>query len=91
MVALVALQPNSGAAAAQGGRTPAGTRFSGKAFKFNQVLPGIYHAVGTGALTVVGNSTVIVNDQDVVVLDDHISPGERVLRGGCWAMDFALA
>ena len=74
MVALVALQPNSDSAAAQGRRTPAGTRFSGKAFRFNQVKPGIYHAVGTGALTVVGNSSVIVNDQDVVVVDDHISP-----------------
>lgn len=74
MVALVALQPDSGSAAAQGRRTPAGTRFSGKAFRFNQVKPGIYHAVGTGALTSVGNSSVIVNDQDVVVVDDHISP-----------------
>lgn len=74
LVALVALQPNVGSAAAQAGRTPAGTQFSGKAFRFNQVKPGIYHAVGTGALTVVGNSSVIVNDQDVVVVDDHISP-----------------
>jgi glyoxylase-like metal-dependent hydrolase (beta-lactamase superfamily II) len=34
----------------------------------------VYHAVGTGALTVVGNGAVIVNDNDVVVVDDHISP-----------------
>ena len=53
MVALVALQPNSGSVAAQRGRTPAGTRFAGKAFRFIQVKPGIYHAVGTGALTVI--------------------------------------
>ena len=45
--------------AAQGQR-PAGTTFSGKAFRFNKVKEGVYHAIGTGALTVIGNSTVIV-------------------------------
>ena len=59
--------------AAQGQR-PAGTTFSGKAFRFNKVKEGVYHAMGTGALAVVGNSTVIVNDRDVVVVDDHVSP-----------------
>jgi glyoxylase-like metal-dependent hydrolase (beta-lactamase superfamily II) len=38
------------------------------------VKDGIYHAVGTGALVVVGNSQIIVNDADVVVVDDHVSP-----------------
>lgn len=66
--------PESHSVAAQSGRTPAGTRFSGKAFRFNEVKPGIYHAVGTGALTVVGNSSIIVSDQDVTIVDDHISP-----------------
>jgi glyoxylase-like metal-dependent hydrolase (beta-lactamase superfamily II) len=59
--------------AAQGQR-PAGTNFSGTAFRFNKVKEGVYHAIGTGALTVVGNSTVIVNDRDVIVVDDHVSP-----------------
>jgi glyoxylase-like metal-dependent hydrolase (beta-lactamase superfamily II) len=59
--------------AAQSGR-PAGTTFTGKAFRFNEVKPGIYHAIGTGAMQVVGNSTVIVNDADVMVVDDHVSP-----------------
>jgi glyoxylase-like metal-dependent hydrolase (beta-lactamase superfamily II) len=58
---------------AQGPR-PAGTNFTGKAFRFNQVKDGVYHAIGTGPLTVVGNSTVIVNDRDVIVVDDHVSP-----------------
>lgn len=75
MVSAGVWSPDTGAAAAQSGRRPAGTQFSGKAFRFNEVKPGIYHAVGTGALTVVGNASVIVNDQDVVVVDDHISPG----------------
>jgi len=61
------------AAAAQS-RRPAGTTHTGKAFKFNQVKPGIYHAVGTGSLAVVGNSSFIVNDEDVIVVDDHVSP-----------------
>jgi glyoxylase-like metal-dependent hydrolase (beta-lactamase superfamily II) len=55
-------------------RQPAGTAHSGKAFRFNKVKEGIYHAVGTGSLAVVGNSSFIVNDNDVIVVDDHVSP-----------------
>ena len=62
------------AAAAQSGRAPAGIGHEGNAFRFNKVRDGVYHAVGTGALAVVGNSTFIVNDDDVVVVDDHVSP-----------------
>lgn len=57
-----------------GGAVPAGTAHEGKAFRFNQVRDGVYHAVGTGSLSVVGNSTVLVNDADVTVIDDHVSP-----------------
>src|SRR5881396_3535598 len=53
---------------------PAGTGHTGKAFRFNKVKEGVYHAVGTGALSVVGNSSIIVNDADVVIVDDHVSP-----------------
>ena len=60
--------------AAQAGQPPAGTRHTGKAFRFNKVREGIYHAIGTGTLSVVGNSSVIVNDNDVIVVDDHVSP-----------------
>jgi cyclase len=55
-------------------RQPAGTGHNGAAFRFNKVAEGVYHAVGTGALTVVGNSSFIVNDDDVIVIDDHVSP-----------------
>ncbi|HEY1306290.1 MAG TPA: MBL fold metallo-hydrolase [Vicinamibacterales bacterium] len=61
------------AAAAQS-RRPVGTTHTGDAFRFNKVKEGIYHAVGTGALAVVGNSSFIVNDNDVIVVDDHVSP-----------------
>ena len=55
-------------------RVPAGTIHNGKAFRFNKVADGVYHAIGTGALQVIGNSSVIVNDEDVVIVDDHASP-----------------
>jgi len=55
-------------------RKPAGTDHSGKAFRFNKVSDGVYHAVGTGAVAVVSNSSFIVNDTDVIVIDDHVSP-----------------
>ena len=62
------------ALAAQSRQAPAGTVHNGKAFRFNKITDGVYHAVGTGALAVVGNSSFIVNDDDVVVVDDHVSP-----------------
>jgi cyclase len=55
-------------------RTPAGTAHDGKAFRFNKVREGVYHAIGTGALAVVGNSSVIVGDDGVAIVDDHVSP-----------------
>jgi glyoxylase-like metal-dependent hydrolase (beta-lactamase superfamily II) len=65
--------PSTHTVAAQS-RQPAGTAHTGKAFKFNEVKAGVYHAVGTGALAVVGNSSFIVNENDVIVVDDHVSP-----------------
>jgi cyclase len=62
------------AAIAAQSRQPAGTAHNGKAFRFNKIKEGIYHAVGTGSLAVVGNSSFIVNDNDVIVVDDHVSP-----------------
>ena len=60
--------------AVAGLQQPAGTLHTGKAFRFNEVKPGVYHAVGTGTLSVVGNAAIIVNDNDVIVVDDHVSP-----------------
>src|SRR6266540_6841409 len=42
--------------------------------KFTQIAPGIYSAVGAGTPNVGSNSAVIVNRDDVVVVDSHISP-----------------
>jgi cyclase len=76
IIGIVAMRlPRQGnSVAAQGRQAPAGTAHNGKAFKFNKVRDGVYHAVGTGALAVVGNSSFIVNDDDVIVVDDHVSP-----------------
>lgn len=61
--------------AAQNAGRPVGSTYTGKAFTFTQVSPGIYHAVGTGALAVGCNASVIVNDDDVLIVDTHLSPG----------------
>jgi glyoxylase-like metal-dependent hydrolase (beta-lactamase superfamily II) len=71
LLLIVALLPPRTAAQS---RRPAGTEHTGSAFRFNKVRDGVYHVVGTGAMAVVGNSSVIVNDTDVVVVDDHVSP-----------------
>ena len=73
-VACIALLVTLAIAGAQAPRQPAGTAHAGNAFRFNKVAEGVYHAIGTGALTVVGNSAIIVNDDDVIVIDDHVSP-----------------
>jgi len=72
----------SGAArvAAQDTERPAGTRFTGQAFTFNEMAPGVYHAVGTGALSVGCNASIVVNADDVLVVDTHMTPG------GAWAL-----
>lgn len=65
----------------QGSTTrPPGTTYSGKAFTFNKMAEGVYHAVGTGNLVVMSNATIIEGDRDVLVVDSHVSPG------GAWAL-----
>src|SRR5689334_15269379 len=44
------------------------------AYRFQQIREGIYSAIGTGSMNVGSNSAVIVNRDDVVVVDSHISP-----------------
>lgn len=64
-----------GRVAAQEAGRPVGATYTGKAFTFNEVVPGVYHAVGTGALAVGCNASVIVNADDVLVVDTNLSPG----------------
>jgi len=53
---------------------PPGSQFTGEAFRFDKIQEGIYHAVGTGALSVGCNATIIVNESDVLVVDSHSTP-----------------
>ncbi len=53
---------------------PPGSMYQGDAFTFHKIKDGIYQAVGTGNLAVGCNGAVIVNEDDVLVVDSHISP-----------------
>ena len=73
-VVSIALLITLAVAGVQSQRPPAGTAHTGQAFRFNKVAEGVYHAIGTGTVANVGNASVIVNADDVVVVDDHVSP-----------------
>jgi cyclase len=53
---------------------PPGAEFSGAAFNLNKIQDGVYHAVGTGSISVGCNAAVIVNQDDLLVVDSHASP-----------------
>ncbi len=39
-----------------------------------EIAPGVFFAQGTGSVTVGSNSLVVVNEEDVLIVDSHISP-----------------
>ncbi len=49
---------------------------------FTQIAPGVYSAVGTATSNAGSNSAVIVNQDDVIVVDSHMTPesGRALLR-----------
>jgi len=47
---------------------------TGKAYKFEQVAPGVYYATSTGAMVTGSNNVAIVGDRDVLVVDTGTSP-----------------
>jgi glyoxylase-like metal-dependent hydrolase (beta-lactamase superfamily II) len=53
---------------------PPGTEHEGQAFAFTKIAEGVYHAVGTGSMSVGANSVIVVNDTDVLLVDSHVSP-----------------
>ena len=65
---------------ATGSARPPGTTYTGKAFTFHKIAEGVYHAVGTGNLVVMSNAVIVEGDDDVLVVDSHVSPG------GAWAL-----
>ena len=64
---------------------PPGAAYEGRAFHFHQIRDGVFHAVGTGELDVICNSTIIVNEQDVLIVDSHVTPA------AAWALQKELA
>jgi cyclase len=44
------------------------------AFTFSKIADNVYFAVGTGALTVFCNAAIIINENDVLIVDTHVSP-----------------
>lgn len=72
LTALAACQP-SGPAGDAVGSVP-GSDFDGPAFEFEQVVEGVYQARGTGNVAVGSNAAVIINRDDVLLVDSHISP-----------------
>ncbi|MEX2581673.1 MAG: MBL fold metallo-hydrolase [Gemmatimonadota bacterium] len=53
---------------------PPGSDYSGAAFDFEQIRDDVYIAMGTGALTVMSNAAIVINEDDVLVVDSHVSP-----------------
>lgn len=50
------------------------------AYRLRQIAPGIYSGFGTGTVNAGSNAAVIVNDDDVLVVDAHMTPdAARVL------------
>lgn len=79
LVSILACQPASEVAAppsvaAHEIAKPAGADYEGDAFTFHKITDDVYHAVGTGSLAVGCNGSVIVNENDVLIVDSHISP-----------------
>jgi len=46
----------------------------GPAFTFTKIADDVYFAVGTGSLTVFCNAAVVINQNDVLIVDSHVSP-----------------
>jgi cyclase len=55
-------------AAAQGGAPPA------KAYRFEKLAEGVFFATGTGAMTTMSNSLVIVNADHTMLVDTSVTP-----------------
>jgi len=62
--------PDEGGSSAADGSAPP----SAGQFEFTEIVPGVYQARGVGDLVVGSNSSVVVNDDEVLLVDSHITP-----------------
>ena len=53
---------------------PPGAEYVGRAFEFGRINESVYIAIGTGNLVVASNGAIVINDDDVLIVDSHISP-----------------
>lgn len=70
----VALALPLAAQSATAQQLPPGSDYEGRAWTFEQVRDDIYIAMGTGNLTVMSNAGIIINENDVLLVDSHVSP-----------------
>ena len=51
--------------------------------RFEELADGVWFAIGTGSMTVMSNSLVIINDDHVMLVDTSVTPaaGARARRG----------
>jgi glyoxylase-like metal-dependent hydrolase (beta-lactamase superfamily II) len=67
VAALVGTSYIAGSGQGNGGRP-------GKAWRFEQIAPGVHFATGTGAMTTMSNSMVIVNSDHLMLVDTSVTP-----------------
>ena len=53
---------------------PGATAHEGSAFEITEVRPGIWHAVGTGAMNVGANAAIVDLGDSLLLVDSHITP-----------------
>jgi cyclase len=53
---------------------PPGSGYEGDAFEFERIRDDVYIGMGTGSLTVMSNAAIVINEDDVLVVDSHVSP-----------------
>lgn len=53
---------------------PGATAHEGAAFEITEVRPGIWHAMGTGAMNVGANAAIVDLGESLLLVDSHITP-----------------
>ena len=72
---LACFSPQAPAQTASGGAWPSTAPAAmGKAYRFDKIADGVYYATANGTMATGGNNTVIVNDNDVVLVDAGTTP-----------------
>src|SRR5688572_14995229 len=73
ILAVTVLVLGSGFVTQQVARYP-GSDHEGAAFEIRPIVPGVYHALGTGAMSVGANAVIVEGDRDLLIVDTNVSP-----------------